>query len=113
MPLDYAGTVRFLRFSIIAVALSACVVALGNAAGQQAKTAPKDIMFSGVVTAVTETSLTATRTGTKESKTFVLAPQTRIDGPKPTVNSRVTIRYVASDDGDRAVSVIVRPPAKK
>ena len=113
MPLGYAKAMRFVRSLILGVALASPMLALGNAAGQQTKTAPKDIMFSGVVTAVAETSLTAIRTGTKESKTFILTPQTRIDGPKPTVNSRVTIRYVTEDNGDRAVSVIVRPPTKK
>jgi hypothetical protein len=98
---------------LVGAALTAGVALPGSAAAPQAKTAPKDVMFSGVVTAVTETSLTAVRSGSKESKTFILTPETRIDGPKPKVNSRVTIRYIAGEEGDRAVSVIVRAPAKK
>jgi hypothetical protein len=73
---------------------------------------PKDQMFSGEVTAIDNASLTATRRGSKDSKTFILTPETRFEG-KPRVSSRVTIRYIASDEGDRAVRVIVRPPAKK
>jgi hypothetical protein len=84
-------------------------------AAQQQKaqqSAPKDQMFSGVVTAIDSSTLTATRTGSKDSKTFVITPETRFEG-KPRVSSRVTIRYVAAEEGDRAVRVIVRPPAKK
>jgi len=60
------------------------------------------------VTAIDNASLTATRRGSKDSKTFILTPETRFEG-KPRVSSRVTIRYIASDEGDRAVRVIVRP----
>ena len=69
-------------------------------------------MFSGNVTAIGDSSLTATRTGSKDSKTFAITPETRFEG-KPKVNSRVTIRYIATEEGDRAVVVIVRAPAKK
>jgi hypothetical protein len=78
--------------------------------GQQST--PKDQMFSGNVTAIGDSSLTATRTGSKDSKTFAITPETRFEG-KPRVNSRVTIRYIATEEGDRAVVVIVRAPAKK
>ena len=78
--------------------------------GQQS--APKDQMFSGEVTAIDTSSLTATRTGSKDSKTFVITPETRFEG-KPRVSSRVTIRYVATEEGARAVRVIVRAAAKK
>ena len=74
--------------------------------------AHKDQMFSGNVTAIDESSLTATRTGSKDSKTFVITPETRFEG-KPRVSSRVTIRYISTEEGDRAVVVIVRPAAKK
>jgi hypothetical protein len=56
--------------------------------------------------------LTATRTGSKDSQTFVITTETRFEG-KPKVHSRVTIRYIATEDGARAVRVIVRAPAKK
>ena len=71
-------------------------------------------MFSGTVTAVTDASLTVARTGSPATKSFAITPQTLFEGPKPQVNSRVTVRYVSGDEGDRAVRVIVRPqPAKK
>jgi hypothetical protein len=72
-------------------------------------------MFSGTVTAVAEGSLTVVRTGSTTAKTFTVNPQTQFEGPKPQVNSHVTIRYVSGEDGDRAVRVIVRAsaPAKR
>jgi hypothetical protein len=70
-------------------------------------------MFSGVVTAVTPNSITATRIGSRESITFVVAPDTKFEGGAPHVNSRVTVRYVTTDQGEKALRVIVRVPAKK
>jgi hypothetical protein len=81
-------------------------------AQQKTQSAPKDQMFSGEVTAMDASTLTATRTGSKVSKTFLITSETRFEG-KPVVHSRVTIRYVTNEDGDRAVRVIVRPPAVK
>ena len=70
-------------------------------------------MFSGTVTAVSDTTLTATRTGSNDSKTFAITSETHFEGPKPQVASRVNVRYVSEDDIDRAVRVIVRAPAGK
>jgi hypothetical protein len=105
--------VRLIRSGILIAAL-AWGVALPCAAQQkESPSAPKDEMFSGIVTAIGESKLTATRTtGQKDSKTFAVTSATRFEG-KPQVNSRVTIRYVATDEGDRAIVVIVRAPAKK
>ena len=79
---------------------------------EDAAAAPKEQMFSGEVTAMDENSLTATRTGAKDSQTFTITPGTKFEG-KPKVKSRVTIRYVVTDDGARALRVIVRAPAGK
>lgn len=73
---------------------------------------PRDQMFSGQVTAVSESSLTAVRNGSKEPHSFLITSETRFEGPRPELNSRVTIRYVATDQGDAAVRIIVRSPAK-
>lgn len=134
MALQYAHIVRFIRSAILVVGL------VGNhgwtswARAQQTPppTAPqqqpappapapvppqpppvKDQMFSGSVTAVAESSLTVARQGSGEVKVFVITPDTRFEGPRPQLNSRVTIRYIAAEDGDRAVRVIVRSPEKK
>lgn len=70
-------------------------------------------MFSGVVTDVTPNSITAARVGSKQSITFLVAPDTKFEGGTPHVNSRVTVRYVTTDQGEKALRVIVRGPAKK
>ena len=72
---------------------------------------PKDQMFSGTVTAVDDTSLTAVRTGqgkVSATRTFTLTADTSFEGGKPKLNSRVTVRFIATEDGDRAIHVIVR-----
>lgn len=78
---------------------------------------PQDQFFSGIITALTQTSVTVTRTVLgKDStvRTFTVTPATHIVG-KPKVKSRVTVRYVTDEDGDRAVRIIVRvaPQPKK
>lgn len=103
------------------VAVCACTVAFGTgredaAAQQEEQAKPKAQMFSGTVTAVDSASLTATRAGDGKvpaTHTFAITPETTFEGGKPQVNSRVTVRYVAGDEGDRAVHVIVRPSARK
>lgn len=69
-------------------------------------------MFSGVITAFSATSLTVVRAEPKDTKTFAITPETRFEGPKVQMNARVTVRYMAGDEGDRAVRVIVRAAAK-
>ena len=39
-------------------------------------------MFSGIITAVDATSLTVVRAEPKDTKTFVITPQTKFEGPK-------------------------------
>jgi len=104
--------VRFARFLILGVALACGATRAPVVAQEQAKPAPKDRMFSGTVTAMSEGSLTVTSTASKDSKTFSITADTRFEGPKPQVRSRVDIRYTATEDGDRALRVIVRGPAK-
>lgn len=78
-------------------------------------TAAKDQFFTGLVTAIDDESLTVVRTAagkTSSTKTFDITAETRFEGGKPQVRARVTVRYVTTDDGDRAVHVIVRPSPK-
>lgn len=115
MALQYPDMVRFFGSFLLLAALAAGVPA-GAASGQQSQSAPaKDQMFSGTVTAMDERSLTVVRTGSKESKTFAITPETKFEGPKPHINARVNVRFVPAVDGDRALRVIVRPapPPKK
>jgi len=77
--------------------------------------AAKDQFFTGYVIAIDEESLTVSRAATgknSSTKTFVLTAATRFEGGKPEVRARVTVRYVKTDDGDRAVHIILRRPPK-
>ena len=78
---------------------------------------PQDQFFAGNITALTETSITVTRTVLgKESavRTFAITPETHIEG-NPKLKSKVTVRYITTDEGDRAIRIIVRgaPAGKK
>jgi phage terminase large subunit-like protein len=78
---------------------------------------PQDQYFAGIITALTDANVTVTRTVLgKEStvRTFTITPETHIEG-KPKLKSRVTVRFLADERGDRAVRIIVRgaPQQKK
>ncbi len=82
---------------------------------QAGESQSKDQFFTGVVTSISDESLTVNRTvlgKNSSTKTFLVTPQTQFEGGKPRVNSQVTVRYVTSDDGDRAVRVILRRSPK-
>jgi len=101
------------RFGILVAALCLAVLPPSTAAQQKDQPgAPKEQMFSGEVTAMDSASLTATRTGSKDSKTFLVTPDTKVEGALK-LKSRVTIRYVVAENGARALRIIVRPVAKK
>lgn len=75
----------------------------------------KDQFFTGLVTAIDDESLTVIRTAAgknSSTKTFVVTAATRFEGGKPQVRARVTVRYVATEDGDHAVHVILRRAPK-
>jgi hypothetical protein len=110
MPLEYPDIVRFIRYALIFAVLVSEAALRPSVAQQPAPAAAP--MFSGVITAVSATSLTVVRTEPKDTKTFLITPETKFEGPKPQVNARVTVRYIAADEGDRAVRIIVRAPAK-
>jgi hypothetical protein len=73
---------------------------------------PQDQYLTGTVTALSDTSITVTRTAlgkVSAVRTFSITAETHIEG-KPKLKSRVTVRFVSGDDGDRAVRIIVRVP---
>jgi hypothetical protein len=116
MARQYTELVWLLRLTFALAAVLTCGFPTMRQAQAQVSPAPaKDEMFSGAVTAVSESSLTVVRTGSTATKTFAITAQTKFEGPKPRVNSHVTIRYVSGEDGDRAVRIIVRAaaPSKK
>jgi len=97
------------------------MASLGAVRSQDPKSAapPQDQFFAGTITELTDTSITVTRTVLgKEStvRAFAITPETVIQGGKPKLKSRVTIKWAAGNDGDRALKIILRgsvPPPKK
>jgi hypothetical protein len=77
-------------------------------------TQPEDQFFSGDVTELAASKITVKRTilgKRSDLKTFVITPETRIEG-KPKVKSRVTVKWVSSEQGDTAVHIVVRTGKK-
>ena len=71
---------------------------------------PQETFFSGNVVSVTADKLTVTRrtlTLSSVTRVFSLDSGTRIDG-KLQPKARVTVRFEKTENGDRAVRVIVR-----
>ena len=111
--------------SIWRVMLGVCLaLAVSGAVRSQdppaAAGAPPDQFFAGNITALTESSITVSRTVLgKDStvRTFAITPETVVQGGKPKLKAKVTIKWVSGDDGDRAVKIILRgsapPPPKK
>jgi hypothetical protein len=82
---------------------------------QTGTTPAKDQFFTGTVTSIDDESLTVNRTvlgKNSSTKTFILTVDTRFEGGKPKIRAQVTVRYVTSEDGDRAVHVILRRLSK-
>lgn len=108
--------VRFFPTGLLLAALSfgaarPSMVQTPPAPAEQAK--PRDQFFSGYITALSETGITVNRTvlGDKVStRTFQITPETKVEG-KPKVKARVTVQFVPSEEGDRAVAIIVRSTA--
>ena len=98
---------------LMAVAFSVRVRGDDPAAAQ-----PPDQYFAGIVTALSDSSVTITRTilGKSTVRTFAITSETVIQGGKPKLKTRVTVKWVKGDEGDRAVKIILRaaaPPPKK
>jgi hypothetical protein len=87
------------------------VKAQGAAPAEQ----PHTEFFSGIVTALSDDKITVFKTvlgKNSETRTFQITPDTRIEG-KLRPKTRVTVRYARSEEGDRAVHIIVRASQKK
>jgi hypothetical protein len=77
--------------------------------------APKpETLFSGTVIECTKERLTVSRKvlGKTQKRTFRLTPDTKYEGDFK-VKVWVTVRYVVTDDGETAESIIVRAQQKK
>jgi hypothetical protein len=77
---------------------------------QSKKAPPSAQIFSGTVTKMTDSSITAVRKVVGHdpvTRDFQRDAHTQVEG-KLTVGARVTVRYKAGDDGFLALHVIVR-----
>jgi hypothetical protein len=79
-----------------------------------------DQYFAGVVTALTDASITLTRTvlGKATVRSFEITAETVVQpqGGKPKLKQKVTVKWVTGDNGDRALKILLRgspPPPKK
>jgi hypothetical protein len=83
--------------------------------GDGAKSEPKyDQTFSGPIVEISATQITVSRSilgKPAEKRTFWIKSDTRIEG-KLRVKVKVTVGYVASDDGDVARLIVVRSSKK-
>jgi hypothetical protein len=114
--------VRFLSGLVIGVFLA--VAGSGPVRGQEdppPSTQQPDQYFAGVVTALTDDSITLTRTvlGKSTVRVFAIAAETVVQpqGGKPKLKQKVTVKWVpGGENGDRAVKIILRgsvTPSKK
>jgi len=82
---------------------------------QPAPAKAKDQFFTGIVIEIDETSLTVNRMvlgKNSSTKKFLLTSDTQFEGGRPKVRAQVTVRYISTDEGDRAVHIILRRTPK-
>jgi hypothetical protein len=82
---------------------------------EQPKDDPPYEFFAGTVLEFDSEKLTVSRSGidsATEHRTFILKPETRIDG-KLRAKARVTVGFRTSEEGDVAMRVIVRPSSPR
>ncbi|MGA2132736.1 MAG: hypothetical protein ABSH50_10620 [Bryobacteraceae bacterium] len=109
---------RLLSFGVICVLLAMASSDLLRSQDPPATQAPQDQYFAGIVTALSDTSVTITRTvlGKSTVRSFTITDKTVIQGGKPKLKTKVTVKWIPGDDGDCAVKIILRgsvPPPKK
>lgn len=82
----------------------------GNGLQEIQAKADVDAFFSGVVVEIANDRVTVSRTilgKPPERRAFAVTGSTKVEG-KMKQKSRVTVRYTASDEGDVALSILVR-----
>jgi hypothetical protein len=107
---------RVLGFVVLPLWLATAPLSL-IARPQEEKKAeePKpDTFFAGTVIEFTPERITVLKDalGQKEKRVFRVTPDTKCEG-KLKAKVRVTVRYVATDDGEKAELIIVRSEQKK
>jgi hypothetical protein len=85
-----------------------------DAQEKKVEEAKPDTFFAGTVVETTAEKITVSRVvlGKTEKRTFLVTTDTKCEG-KLKAKVRVTVRYVTTDDGDRAELIVVRSQQKK
>src|SRR5215467_780822 len=75
----------------------------------------QDNYFTGTLVENASDHLKVSRVlqGKSEDRVFKVNAQTKVEGGRLRVKTRITVRYIPSDDGDTAILVIIRPATKK
>ncbi len=103
---------------IVLLALTAAAFPAPNRAAQEPDTtapAEPNGTFSGTVVELTADRVTVSRSaagGHAERHTFLLKPETRVEGKLKT-RARVTVGFNNTDEGDVARLIVVRQPKKQ
>lgn len=81
---------------------------------QKIEDAKPDTFFAGTVIETTPERITVSRVvlGKTEKRVFRVTPDTKCEG-KLKAKVRVTVRYVTTEDGDKAELIVVRTQQKK
>lgn len=118
---------RFLNLRNVRLLLSSAIGVLLILAGSDpargqspapASAQQADQFFAGIVTALADDSITITRTALGKStvRVFAITPETVVQGGKPKLKSKVTVKWMAGENGDCALKIIMRgsvPAPKK
>lgn len=113
-------TVRTYCRNVLATLVAALALCIAMAQDAPYKPAPSqsghvDAFFSGNVVELGSGKVTVSRTvlgKPAEKRTFLLSGDTKIEG-KLSAKSRVTVRYTPSEQGDVALSILVRDKTDK
>ena len=112
------GIATFLVLAVALFGVVACAQERGLSKPETPKTEPKyDETFSGAIIELSTSKITVSRSilgKPAEKRVFLIKSDTRIEG-KLRVKLKVTVGFIASDEGDVARLIVVRqkPPEKK
>jgi hypothetical protein len=103
-----------IAFSLWLAVVPLCLAARPQDPEKKTEEPQADTFFAGTVVEYTPDKITISRVvlGKKEKRAFRVTPDTKCEG-KVKAKVRVTVRYVATGDGETAQLIIVRNNKKK
>ena len=111
--------VRPFKTIVGSLLLSLCFVAPAHSqeGSKPQDTAPSKVeaFYSGTIAELASDKVTVSRTvlgKPAEKRSFMITAETKVEG-KMNARSRVTVRYTASEQGDVALSILVRDRVEK